>query len=371
MNPWNSENGKQQQFITREQFEQIQAQHQQQLQHEQEQLEIQQQHIQQQQLEHQQMQQQHQQQLQQNHQQTLPSAFESALAAMAEGQRNLAESMSRLLIRLETPTQSNPKAEVPLRSIDKQHDKQLPPHLSTSKIPTRERGPYAPSSPSEGAYAADPSRRFLIQKEPKIRESLEFTGEARLLRQFLLDIYDILEQYSSEFANDKRKINWIAGHFVSNTNDVSPAQAWFLALLMKNAHAHGVTDPYANLKALDYVLPELSSTDAFIKELILIFGDKTSSRTAREDLAKCKQGSSSIVDYNSRYTALALYVVQSDEDAVIKYVAGLNPEVQYAAIHVAGKVQGLKTNTSKTLSLQYETIINQNILSQLIWSTYF
>lgn len=102
-----------------------------------------------------------------------------------------------------------------------------------------------------------------------------------------------------EFANDKRRINWIAGHFVSNTNDVSLAQAWFLALLMKNAHAHGITDPYANLKALEYVLPPLASTDAFIKELILIFGDKTSSRTACEDLAGCKQVSLSIFDYNS------------------------------------------------------------------------
>lgn len=141
----------------------------------------------------------------------------------------------------------------------------------------------------------------MIHKEPKIRENLKFTGESRLLRQFLLDIYDILEQYLSEFADGKRRMNWIAGHFVSNIKyNVSPAQAWFLALLMKNAHAHGVTDPYGNLKSLDHVLPSLSSTDAFIKELIMMFGDKTSSRTAREDLSRCKQGNSSIVDCNSR-----------------------------------------------------------------------
>lgn len=58
-----------------------------------------------------------------------------------------------------------------------------------------------------------------------------------------------------------------------------------------------------------------------------MFGDKTTSRTAREDLSKCRQGNASIVNYNSRYTSLALYVVQSDEDAIIKYVAGLSPEV--------------------------------------------
>lgn len=188
---------------------------------------------------------------------------------------------------------------------------------------------------------------------------MKFSGESRLLRQFLLDIYDTLEQYSSEFANDKRRINWIAAHFVSNTNDVSPAQSWFLSLLMKNAHAHGVINPYANLKSLDYVLPALSSTDSFIKELILMFGDKTSSRTARDDLAKSKQGNSSVVEYNSRYTALALYVVQSDENAVIKYVAGLNPEVRYAAIHVAGWTDATTVAEKQVLAIQGQRIVDE------------
>lgn len=174
-----------------------------------------------------------------------------------------------------------------------------------------------------------------------------------------MDIYDILEQYSSDFANDKRRINWIAGHFVSNTSDVSPAQAWFLALLMKNPHSHGVVDPYANLKSLDYVLPALSSTDAFIKELILVFGDKTSSRTAREDLAKCKQGNSNIVDYNSRYTALALYVVQSDEDAILKYVAELNQDVRYAAIHVPGWTDATSVVEKQAIAVQAQHIVDE------------
>lgn len=175
----------------------------------------------------------------------------------------------------------------------------------------------------------------------------------------MIDIYDILEQYSSKFANDKRRINWIAAHFASNTNDVSPAQAWFLALLMKNAHAHGVVNPYANLKSLDYVLPSLSSTESFIKELILIFGDKTSSRTAREDLSRCKQGNGSIVNYNSRYTSLALYVVQSDEDAIIKYVSGLNPEVRYAAIHVPGWTDAKTVAEKQTIAVQGQRIVDE------------
>lgn len=256
MNPWDPRDGRQhpssdteqshQQYVSREQaareFEQIQNQHRQEIQKQQQQLDQLRQQIQQQQQENQ--------TLQQSQQRQHPPSFEAAIALMAEGQRNLADNMSRLLTRLETiPT---PKREIPHTSST---SRQNPPHLQTSQNTPHERPNYAPSSLSEGAYAKDPARCLIIQKEPKIRDNLKFAGESRLLRQFLLDIYDVLEQYSNEFANDKRKINWIAAHFVSTTNDVSPAQAWFLALLMKNAHMHGVIDPYANLKSLDYILP--------------------------------------------------------------------------------------------------------------------
>lgn len=74
---------------------------------------------------------------------------------------------------------------------------------------------------------------------------------------------------------------------------------------MKNAYQHGVTDQYANLKALTYIIPPLLSADAFIDELILVFGDKTSANTARAALNKCIQGSTSTVDYNSCFGPLA------------------------------------------------------------------
>lgn len=130
-----------------------------------------------------------------------------------------------------------------------------------------------------------------------------------------------------DFATDKRRINWIASHFSSTTSDTTPAQSWFSALLMKNAYVHGITDQYANLKSLSYVIPPLMSADAFIDEIILVFGDKTSAKTARAALDKCKQGSTSIVDYNSRLGPLAFQVRQHEDDAIIKYVEGLHPDV--------------------------------------------
>lgn len=300
------------------QYQQQQAQHEL---HQQAQHELQQQQLLQQQQQQQQealQKQQQQESMQQQQRMRDSNNFEAAMAMMAETQNKLVESMNRLLTKFETLTPQQPTENKPARH--------QPPHLNPQQIPTQTKNTSEPSSPSEGAYPREVTRHQYL-KEPQIRENLKFTGESRFLRQFLLDIYDTLGRFSNKFANDKRRINWIAGHFASNTNEVSPAQAWFLALLMKNAHVHGVVDPYADLKSLDYILPPLRSKDAFIKELISVFGDKTSSKTARQDLSKCKQGNNPIVDYNARYTSLALYVVQSEEDAILKYVAGLNPEV--------------------------------------------
>lgn len=105
MNPWVTGNGQQQQYISREQFKLIQAQQQQQFQQQQQQL-----LKQQQQQENQQIQQSLQQQRQIN---DTPSALEAAIAMMAEDQKNLADSMSCLLTKLDnSPLRWSP--EVPL-----------------------------------------------------------------------------------------------------------------------------------------------------------------------------------------------------------------------------------------------------------------
>lgn len=86
---------------------------------------------------------------------------------------------------------------------------------------------------------------------------------------------------------------------------------------------------------------------------------KTSSKTSRDDLSKFKQGNATIVDYNSIFTFLASYVVQSDEDAIIKYVAGLNPEVQYAAIHVPGWRDAIMVAEKQAIAIQGQRIVDE------------
>lgn len=100
----------------------------------------------------------------------------------------------------------------------------LAPHLDRDPVtsrPTlviRQQNVSRICSPSEGHYARNPDRKINF-KEPKIRENICFGGDAKLLGQFLLDIYDVMGQHASEFSSDKRRINWIASHFTSTTFD--------------------------------------------------------------------------------------------------------------------------------------------------------
>lgn len=185
MDPWNDkeiilqqqqqiqQQSQQEQYISQEQFEQ----HQQQM-RQQHQLQLQQQ--QQQMLEeHQNILQQQQQQNQQTGQGS--GLSETAIAMIAESQRSLVENMSRLMLKLKTLA--------PINTTDTQNKnspKHPPPHLNSQR-PT-ECTTYAPSSPSEGAFARDLDRCFMIHKEPPIQESLKFTGESQLL-QYLRTIF--------------------------------------------------------------------------------------------------------------------------------------------------------------------------------------
>lgn len=159
-----------------------------------------------------------------------------------------------------------------------------------------------------------------------------------MLRQFLLDIYDTLDRYSDCFLTDKRRINWVAAHFglIPSSKTQSSSQSWFLALLERNALLLGISDPYTNLKGLDYVEPALVSFSAFISELINVFGDRMSSKSACEALESCVQGETTVVDYNARFTSLSHQVSQSAEDAMICYANGLNRDIYLECARTPG-----------------------------------
>lgn len=190
----------------------------------------------------------------------------NTLNQLSQGQRELFESIRTLNSRMEANDRPNinPIDQLTSNLGGINLNRQQPPHRSHSRnVQHSPRPSYAPppgpsrvSSPSEGAYARDPNRR-LVYREPKPRENLCFSGESKMLRQFLLDIYDGLDQNVFDFASDKRRIIWITSHFSSNGSEINPAQSWFSSLLMQNAFEHGVVDQYANLKSLEFVIRPL------------------------------------------------------------------------------------------------------------------
>lgn len=110
---------------------------------------------------------------------------------------------------------------------------------------------YRIDSPSGGACARVPFKtKSAVIIGRKIQENMKSKGESKLLRQFLLEIYDMLEQYAGSFSFDKCQINWIVAHFSTSLGDISLAQAWLSPLLKENAHVLDIIDPYANLTSL-------------------------------------------------------------------------------------------------------------------------
>lgn len=198
------------------------------------------------------------------------------LAQLSAGQKELFASLNNINSRINTQQQVN----APVASVDQLTEglnginlnRHPPPHTDhlrptfqpTHAAPTLLKPSYIPtttlpsriSSPSEGAYARDRDRKLVI-REARIRENIRFNGDGKLLRQFLLDIYDVMDQHTFDFTSDKQRINWIASHFTSTISDTTPAQSWFSALLMENAYVHGITDQYVNMKSLDYVIDPL------------------------------------------------------------------------------------------------------------------
>jgi hypothetical protein len=57
--------------------------------------------------------------------------------------------------------------------------------------------------------------------------------------------------------------------------------------------------------------------EAFLEALILVFGDRFMKENAKRALSACKQGNSTIGEYNSRFSSL-VYPVEYVEDARIK-----------------------------------------------------
>lgn len=151
----------------------------------------------------------------------------------------------------------------------------------------------------------------------------------------------------------------MAAHFgsMTSTKTQTSSQSWFLALLERNALLLGIADPYANLKGLEYVEPALLSFSAFIAELINVFGDRMSAKSAREALEECVQGDTTIIDYNACFTSLSHQVSQSAEDAMLRYANGLNRDVYLECARTSGWISAPTLAIKQLLTIEGAKVV--------------
>lgn len=207
-------------------------------------------------------------------------------------------------------------------TLPRNHDQ--PPHVSNDKYVPPHRNTLHQSIYPVNAFPEMPLR------EPNPIPSIRFSGACVELETFLLDIREQLRIFKDCFASDKARINWVAHHFgVKDKKVGSTSYTWFMGLLRQNAYEQGAITAFQDFYDLPYVLPPLSSLANFFGEMVLIFSDKDAEATARKALNACRQGESSISDYNNRFLSVVFTVPLTEQSRIIQYVDGLHPDLLY------------------------------------------
>ncbi|KAI9617014.1 hypothetical protein H4Q26_010652 [Puccinia striiformis f. sp. tritici PST-130] len=146
-----------------------------------------------------------------------------------------------------------------------------------------------------------------------------------------MNIRTFLSPREMYFASYKRMIIWVSLHFgfppSERRRESSRSQNWFKSLIQQNAWDQNVTNPYADLERLPFILPALSSWDAFEDCLIESFADKFIAQSAKAALEACVQGSTSVDDYNSRFSSLVYLVNMGEHLRIDRYVKGLHIDI--------------------------------------------
>jgi hypothetical protein len=81
------------------------------------------------------------------------------------------------------------------------------------------------------------------------------------------------------------------------------------------------------LDGIPSTIPSLQTVEAFLEALILIFGDRFMKENAKRALAACKQGNTTIGEYDLCFSSLVYLVEDVEEARIPQYVSGLNPRI--------------------------------------------
>jgi len=162
-----------------------------------------------------------------------------------------------------------------------------------------------------------------------------FTGNPREFDNFMYYIRDGHSQIQGQ--PEKSVINWIARHFRfpegENSMDRSPFSfRWWIGLLEKNARAQGLPMNHAVSVEDKYVIPELSSAQAFKNHLQESFGTGNARENTREAMYALRQGEQDIQQFNAQFNALVYGVDLTETERCKIYEDALNAELLSIAI---------------------------------------
>lgn len=149
--------------------------------------------------------------------------------------------------------------------------------------------------------ASSPFATSSLNVEPGVMANVSFSGDPSQLTSFLYSMYDALAVHEARFANDDRRVKWIARHFRPAS---SPAADWWISLVAENASLFESSIPEGQTAAFPFRLERLTSVTSFLGELVLTFSDPFADKKALKLLQTFEMGKLGVQQFNTKLCAL-------------------------------------------------------------------
>lgn len=160
------------------------------------------------------------------------------------------------------------------------------------------------------------SSPFAISSEPAVMVDVAFSGDPGQLTSFLYSVYDALTVHENCFANNDRRVKWIARHFRPAS---SPAADWWISLVAENASLFESSIPEGQTASFPFRLEKLTLVTSFLHELVLTFSDPFADQKALKMLQGFEMGKLGIQQFNTKFNALSYRVKGINEALLIDY----------------------------------------------------
>ncbi|POW17409.1 hypothetical protein PSHT_06447 [Puccinia striiformis] len=146
----------------------------------------------------------------------------------------------------------------------------------------------------------------VVIPEPPFYPHIFFSGSVKEVYRFCSDMRNTFARLPGHFSGEKHKILYIASYFRAskdNSTDDCNSTIWWQGLLSKNAAAQGLDTKEASAVS-DFVLPELFSSESFLKKIISSWPNVHEREDDWKAFEALCQRSSLIGDFNTSFNTL-------------------------------------------------------------------